>query len=372
MKISFVGVKGLPYCGGIERFTEEVGTRLVAKGHEVTVYTMRHYGMQGGMFQGMHIRTVPSVRGRSLEKLTSSFMASLYESFGGNADIVHFHAFGPAAFCFIPRLMNRKVVVQGHGIEWQRSKWGAAGKLLLRLLERPSVRFPHEVTVVSHVQKEYLAEKYGRASVYIPSGVNPPEFEKPGLIKQYGLQGDDYILFAARLVREKGLHYLIESYKRLKTDMKLVIAGDAEHESDYKAEIHRIAGGNEKIIFTGFATGALFRELLTNCHVFVLPSEIEGLSTALLEAMSYRNCCLVSDIPENREALGGHGYLFKNRDIDDLTEKLAFLSTNGNAANACKQRAQTFALEQYSWEKIAGQYEDLYQGLLNGHGSGKR
>jgi glycosyltransferase involved in cell wall biosynthesis len=366
MKISFIGLKGLPYCGGVEKFTEEVGSRLVAKGHQVTVYTMRHYGTQDDMFRGMRIRPVPSVRSRSLEKLTVSFMASLYESFGGDSDIVHYNAFGPAAFCFIPRLMKRKVLAQGQGIEWKRSKWGWTGKLFLRLLEYPSVRFPHLVTVVSKVQKEYLAEKYGRASVYIPSGVNPPEFEKPRLIRQYGLKGDDYILFAARLVPEKGLHYLIEAYKRLNTDLKLVIAGDSEHEAGYKAEISRMAGGNDKIIFTGFVMGALLNELLSNCHVFVLPSEIEGLSTALLEAMSYRNCCLASDIPENREALGGHGYLFKNRDVDDLTEKLALLSANGNAANDCKIRAKSFAVGDYSWDRIADQYEELYRGLLDG------
>lgn len=363
MKIAYITLKGLPYCGGIEKYTEEVGSRLAAKGHEITVYAMRHYGMRDGVYRGMRIRTVPSFQGRSLEKLSTAFTATLAESLFGNADIVHFHAFGPAAFCFIPRLFGRKVVVQGHGIEWQRSKWGGTGKFILKLLENPSVRLPHVLTAVSRVQKAYLADCYGRDCVYIPTGVNPPQLEQPNLMLRYGLQGNDYILFAARLVQEKGAHYLLKAYQRMHTDLKLVIAGDAEHEAGYKEELRRIAGENKNIIFTGFATGSLLKELLTNCSIFVHPSEVEGLSTVILEAMSYGNCCLVSDIPENIEALQDLGYTFRSRDVDDLTEKLTSLAINRSAVEAFKERAKAHVLANYSWDNIAGQFEELYQNL---------
>lgn len=212
---------------------------------------------------------------------------------------MHFHAFGPAMFCFIPRLMGRKVIVQGHGLEWKRSRWSIAGKMFLKLSEIPSVKFCNTLTVVSKVQQKYIRENYGIESVVIPTGVNPPVREEPQLIKEYGLKGNDYILFASRLVREKGAHYLINAYNSLKTNKKLVIAGDAEHEDKYKSELNRLAKGNEKIIFPGFATGKLLNELFSNCYLYVQPSEIEGLPIALLEAMSYGNCCLASDIEEN-------------------------------------------------------------------------
>jgi glycosyltransferase involved in cell wall biosynthesis len=201
MKIAYIVLKGMPLGGGIEKFTEEVGSRLVKKGHEIIVYAMQHYGAKGGTYQGMQIRTVPTIKSKSLEKMTASLIATVNQSIRNDTDIVHFHAFGPAMFCFIPRLLGKKVVVQGHGLEWKRSKWGIAGRLFLRLSEIPSVKFPHVLSVVSKVQKKYLKERYGIESVHISTGVNTPQIEKPDIIKQYGLIGNDYILFAARLVR---------------------------------------------------------------------------------------------------------------------------------------------------------------------------
>ncbi|RJO62168.1 glycosyltransferase [candidate division WS5 bacterium] len=366
MKIAYIIVKGMPFGGGVEKYTEEIGARLAAKGHEVTVYAMRNYGAKNGFYKGMKIKTVPTIRNRSFEKITASLIATIKHCFEDNGtDIVHYHAFGPAMFSLIPRLLGRKVVTQGHGLEWKRSRWGFAGRLFLRLSEIPSVKFPNKLTVVSQVQQRYLRERYGIDSINIPTGVNKYSVERPDLIKQYGLQGNDYILFAARLVREKGVHYLIEAYNRLKSDVKLVIAGDAKHEEKYKSELNKLSGGNRDIIFTGFVTGKLLRELFSNCFFFVLPSEIEGLPTVLLEAMSYGNCCLVSDIPENLEALNSSGYTFKNKDVNDLTEKMAVLINNREAVEEKKERAKKHVLGYYAWDNIALQLENLYEKLLH-------
>lgn len=368
MKIAYIVLKGMPFSGGIERYTEEVGSRLADKGHEVIVYTMKHYGVSGDHYKGMKIKTVSALQTKSLEKITASSLATLNQCMEKDIDIVHFQAFGPSMFCFLPRLLGRKVVVQGHGLEWMRSRWGMGIRFLLRLTEIPSVRFPNIVTVVSKVQKKYLMEKYGIESIYIPTGTNPPHVESPDLIKQYGLCGNDYILFAGRLVREKGVHYLIEAYKQLKTDLKLVVTGDAGHERVYKSELYKLADGNKNVIFTGFVTGKTLRELFSNCYVFVLPSEIEGLSTTLLEAMSYGNCCLVSDIPENIEALNNFGYIFKNKDVNDLASKLEFLINHHEEANSFKKSAREYVLQNYSWDKIASNFEELYINLIkNAH-----
>ncbi len=364
MKIAYIVLKGMPLGGGIEKYTEELGSRLVEKGHEVIVYTMRHYGARDGVYRGMRIKTVPTLKSRSLEKLTASFLAAIEQCLEKDVDIVHFHAFGPAMFCFIPRLFGRKVVVQGHGLEWKRSKFGRIGRFFLKLAEFPSVRFPHTVTVVSKQQKKYLMDTYGMESVFIPPGVNPPDMEKPDLIKEYGLHGDDYILFMARLVREKGAHYLIEAYKRLNTDLKLVIAGDAKHEDLYKSELYRMAEGNKNIIFTSLVRGKMLDELLSNSYLFVLPSEMEGLPIVLLEAMSYGNCCLVSNIPENIEVLNDLGYTFRNKDIDDLSAKLRYLIENRKAVEMVKERAKSHVLETYHWDRITVQFEEIYRKLL--------
>ncbi len=365
MKIVFIVIKGMPRGGGIEKYTEEVGSRLVERGHEVLVYATRHYGSQDGIYKGMRIKTIPSFKSRSFGKLTAAAMATMHELFEKGTDIVHFHAFGPALFSCLPKILGKKVVVQGHGLEWQRAKWGPVGRSFLKLSEIPSVKFPHVLTVVSKVQQAYIREKYNRESIYIPTGVSDPRMENPDLIKKYGLKGNDYIFTAARLVREKGIHYLIEAFKGLKNPhMKLVIAGDALHEQEYESELRLRAEGDSRIIFTGFVTGKLLHELYCNCYFFVLPSEVEGLPTVLLEAMSYGNCCLVSDIPENLEALNGLGYSFQSRNVNDLSKKLLMLFTDRALVEQVKNRARDYALGNFSWDTITIQFEDLYLGLL--------
>jgi glycosyltransferase involved in cell wall biosynthesis len=365
MKISYVALKGMPLGGGIEKYTEEIGSRLVKKGHKITVYAMRHYGAKDGDYKGMEIKTIPTIKSKSLEKICASFIATIIETIANNSDIIHFHAFGPSVFSIIPKLVGRKVIVQGHGIEWKRSKWGTVGKMFLKLTEIPSIIIPHKVTVVSKTQQKYLKYKYGVDSVYIPTGVNYPVILKPDWIKKnYGLEGNDYILFAARLVREKGAHYLIEAYNCLNTDKKLVIAGDAQYEEKYKKELRKLAGDNKNIIFTGFVTGNLLYELFSNCYFFVLPSEIEGLPTALLEAMSYGNCCLVSNIEENMEALNGYGFSFKNMDVSDLSLKMKLLLEKPELVESVKEKAKRYVLSNFSWDSIADKFENLYKEVL--------
>ena len=365
MKIAYIVLKGMPLGGGIEKYTEEIGFRLAEKGHKITVYTMKHYGAKDGYYKGMEIKTIQTIKSKSLEKICASFFATIIEILTNKSDIIHFHAFGPSVFSIIPKLIGRKVIVQGHGIEWKRSKWGVGGKVFLKLTERPSILIPHKVTVVSKTQQKYIKYKYGIDAVYIPTGVNQPKVLRPNLIKEkYGLIGNDYILFAARIVREKGAHYLIEAYNRLNTDKKLVIAGDAQHEEKYKEELKKLAKGNKNIVFTGFVTGDLLNELFSNCYFFVLPSEIEGLPTALLEAMSYGNCCLVSDIEENLEALNDYGYSFKNMDVNDLTEKMDLLLKKPELVESVKEKAKEHVLNNYSWDSIADKFERLYKELI--------
>lgn len=365
MKIAFIVLKGL-IGGGIEKYTEEIGTRLAAKGHEIIVYTMKNYGEKNGIYKGMKIKTVPAIKTKSFEKLSATFFATFSALFEKNIDIYHFHAFGPSMFSFIPKILGKKVVVQGHGIEWQRSRWNFIGKTFLKLTERPSVIFADRITVVSNVQVEYIMKKYGMNAVYIPTGVNQPKILKPNLIKEkYGLYGNDYILFAARLVKEKGVHYLIKAYNEMDTELKLVIAGDALYEDEYKKELQELAKSNKNIIFTGFVTGDILYELFSNCYIFVLPSELEGLPTALLEAMSYGNCCLVSDIPENIEALNDLGFTFQNKNYIDLKNKLLYLIENKDKVESVKPRAKEYVLSNFSWDQIADRFEQLYKEVLN-------
>lgn len=363
MKISFVAVKGIPIGGGIEKLTEEIGTRLVKKGHDVTVYTSRDYGTIDCIYDGMQIRTVPSLNTKSLHKLSICFNATLDVLKKRDADIVHVHAIGPSLFSIFPRMVGIPSVVQTHGIEWQRDKWGVAGRTFLKLSDYTAVYFPNITTAVSKVQQTYFKEKYNQTVKYIPTGVNAVEYRTPEKILELGLQKNQYILFAARLVAEKGPDFLIEAFKGIDTDMKLVVAGDAAHAEEYKTKLKELAGNDHRIIFPGFVTGQLLEELFSNAYVFCLPSTLEGLPIALLEAMSYGNCCLSSDIPENLEAVEGYGYTFKNRDVMDLRKKVEYLIKNPQKVEDKKKISREYVLENYSWDTIADQMEDLYYSI---------
>lgn len=364
MKIVYIGFKGFPPEGGIEKYTEEVGSRLVKKGHKVTIYVIKHYNSMFGNYKGMNIKVAPTVRLKGFDKIFSFLTATILQCFSKKVDIVHYHCFGPSTIGIIHRLLGTKTVVQGHGLEWKRARWGIPGRLFHKSLEYSSVKLNNKISVVSKVQKDYLMDKYGIDSTYIPTGINVPKVLKPDLIKEYKLKGNDYILFAARLVEEKGVHYLIEAYNKLNTNIKLVIAGDAPYEDKYKSMLKKLANNNKSIIFTGFVKGKFLEELFSNAYLFVLPSEIEGLSTALLEAMSYGNCCLVSDIAENREALCDNGYTFKNMDSDDLAKKISHIINHPEEINDVKAKAKAHVEKHYLWDDIADKYEQFYKSLL--------
>lgn len=364
MRIAYIAVKGIPIGGGIEKVTEEIGSRLVAKGHEVIVYSSRDYGTSDGLYKGMNIKTVPSINTKSLHKLSICYHATRDVLFNDKVDIVHVHAVGPSVFSIFPRMKGIPTVVLTHGVEWQRDKWGIIAKMFLKLSDYSVIYFPHRATSVSKVQKKYYEDRFNREVVYIPNGVAPVEKRPAHWILEKGLQPNRYILFAARLVKEKGAHFLIEAYRKLNTDMKLVIAGDAAHMENYKALLRNLAAGDPRILFPGFVTGEPMQELFSNAYLFCLPSTLEGLPVALLDAMNYANCCVSSDIPENLEAIKDHGYSFQNRNPEDLRRVLEYLLDHPEKVEKKRSEAINHVRKNYSWDRISDQMEALYNELL--------
>ncbi len=366
MNIAYIAVKGIPIGGGIEKLTEEIGVRMASRGHAVTVYSSRDYGTSDGNYQGMQIKTVSSINTKTLHKLSICFNATWDVIRLREADVVHVHAVGPSLFSIFPRLVGIPTVVQTHGLEWKRDKWGLIGQTFFKLADYTALYFPNRTTSVSRVQKEYYETRAKRNIIHIPTGVNHVERAEPSWILEQGLQPRNYILFAARLVEEKGAHFLIEAFRGLDADMKLVIAGDAAHAEAYKARLRQLASDDPRILFPGFVTGRPLAELFSLAYVFCLPSTLEGLPIALLEAMSYGNCCLASDIPENREAIERYGYTFKNRDVESLRRELGALIRRPDKVDRIRQSARKHVLNHYSWDTIADQMEALYREVING------
>lgn len=365
MRIAFLVVKNIARGGGIEKYTLELGSRLVKRGHEVTVYSMRHYGKIVSKYMGMNIVPVFSIKKASLQKLSASISAAWRVLLSGGFDIVHLHSVAAGAFGILPRLRGSKTVLQMHGIEWQRTRWGTFGSWTLKFLERLSLLQADLCTAVSKTQCDYYANHLGINTHYVPPGASVKPKTKANEILELGLQPNHYIFFASRIVRDKGAHCLIPALKHLKTDMKLVIAGDAQGEEDYKRELIDLANNDSRILFPGFVEGRLLEELFSNAYFYVQPSLIEGLSIALLEAMSCGNCCLVSDIPENLEAIADTGFHFVNKNVDSLAELLNWLLDHPQEVAIAGIRAKERVRRHYSWDLVTAKMERLYESVLS-------
>lgn len=258
-----------------------------------------------------------------------------------------------------------KTVLQMHGLEWQRSRWGKSGSVVLKFLERLAVRQATAITAVSRKQCAYLHDRYGCNADYIPTATQVHQRVAPERILKVGLVPGKYALLTSRLVREKGVHTLILAFRKTAIDMKLVIAGDSNGDQSYREQLKEIARGDDRILFTGYVEGQLLAELFSNAYVYVQPSTVEGLSIALLEAMSYGRCCLVSDIPENLEPLDGTGYSFRTGDIEHLASMLQWLSQNPQCVHGIQRRVVQRVQREFSWESVASKMESLYAELLS-------
>jgi glycosyltransferase involved in cell wall biosynthesis len=358
LRVAFIGGRGvLSKYSGIETYYEEVGTRLAGMGHHVTAYCRTYFTPAGKQHKGMQIIRVPTIRSKHLETLVHTFLSTLHV-LTEPCDIVHYHALGPALFSFIPRLAGKKTVVTVQGLDWQRQKWGRIASAVLRLGESAAVRLPTRTMVVSEVLQDHYLEGYGAKTSYVPNGGVLRERRLPDKILEWGLEPDEYILFLGRFSPEKGCHLLIEAYEKLNTDVKLVMAGASSYCDEYSRQLRTHASDRIKIL--DWVSGEAMDELLTNAMLFVLPSDLEGLSLALLDAMGAGLCVLSSDLPENREAIADTGFTFRRGDVVDLADRLRFLIANQTVREAAGLAAKRRVREHYQWSEIAAQIERVY------------
>ena len=366
MHIAFSTVRDLLAAGGIEKYTLELGSRLASRGHRVTVFSTAHYSAEQQQRLGMNVITCRSIASKFGEKAIASATAALKMLFDGDYDICHQHSIVAGAF---NRLANfgsaRSSVLQMHGVEWRRTKWRPAARAAVHAIERFSIHQHRHWTAVSRTQCRQLRAEYGIEALYIPTAATiHPTADCQLIHGEWGLQPGGYVLFASRLVPEKGAHLLIDAFQRLRTDLRLVIAGDSANDRAYVDSLHRRAAGDPRIVFTGTVGGRRLQELFSNCYLYVQPSVVEGLSLALLEAMSFGACCLVSDIDENREAIAETGETFESDNADDLRRKLSGLLANRGMVHELGQAARERVRQHYDWEHVTGQIEELYHSML--------
>lgn len=370
LKIAMVGQKRIPSReGGVEIVVDELSTRYVKLGHKVDAYNRYGYHVsgkefdesRGKIYEGIRLITIPTFKSSSLNAMVYSILASIRLLFG-RYDIVHYHAEGPCTMLWLPKLFGYHVVATIHGLDWQRSKWGGFATKVLLFGERMAAKHADDVIVLSRNVQEYFRKTYGRETLFIPNGINrPTKAEVDQIREKYGLEKDEYILFLARIVPEKGLHYLIEAFSQIKTEKKLVIAGGVSHSQDYMDKIMTMAAKDERVLWTDFVQGRVLEELCSNAYLFVLPSDVEGMSVSLLEAMSYGNCCLVSDIEENMEVVEDHAVSFHKSDVDDLREKLADLLDHPEKVLQYKEKSADYICNKYNWDDVVKQTLQVYR-----------
>lgn len=370
MKIAMIGHKRIPSReGGVEIVVEELASKMVAEGHDVYVYNRAGHHVSGAendiqvgdTYKGIHIITVPTSEKKSLNATIYSILATLHAIFH-HYDVIHYHASGSCAMLWLPHFLGIRTVATIHGIDSQRAKWGGFATRYLEFGEKCAAKYADELIVLSEGNKKYFKEKFGREATLIPNGIGKPEIlEAQAITEQFGLKKDEYILFLARIVPEKGLHYLIKAYKQINTDKKLVIVGGTSHSNDYVSKIKRAAREDDRIMLLGFQQGQILEELYSNAYVYVLPSDVEGMPISLLEAMSYGNCCLVSDINETASVVEDKGLTFKKGDVEDLKEKLIQLLDNKQEVHSYKITAAEHVLSKYNWDDVVARTVNLYK-----------
>jgi len=366
-----IGQKGVPATfGGVERYVDEVGGRLARRGHDVTVYCRRHYTVpEIASHRGMRIVMLPSINTKHLDAITHTALSTLH-ALGSGYDIVHYHALGPSTLAFGPQLTGARVVSTCHGLDWMRKKWGRGAGFMLKRAEWASARFPHLLITVSRTLKDYFDRRFGIDAVHVPNGVEVPDrLAPPDLIgEKHGLSAESYVLFMARLTPEKGCHTLIDAFRDLETDARLVVAGGSSHTDRYVESLRERASGDGRILFTGYVTGAEKEELLSNAAAYVLPSDLEGLPIGLLEGMAYGRCCVASDIPENLEVIDGDGdpvgVSFVAGDAQSLRRTLAEVLRDRKRAGALGEAARDFVRRRHDWDAVALKIESLYGEVL--------
>ncbi len=359
LKIAILGTRGIPArYGGFETFAEELSTRLVERGHQVTVYGRRKFGESADQstFRGVQRVLVPTVAHKYLETPLHGLM-SFIDLFRRKLDVVILCNAANSPFAFVVKIRGLPLLINVDGIERQRGKWNFLGKLWYRVGEIASVLFATRVIADAEVIADYYREQYRITPEVITYGGKAVRREEGELLRRFGLRARSYILYVSRLEPENNALGVIQAYMQLRTELPLVIVGDAPYAEEYKKLLRAAAG--PKVIFTGFQFGEAYQEFQSNCYLYIQATEVGGTHPALVEAMAYGNCVVANQTPENVEVLGDAGYFYPKNNFEKLTEVLAKLLQDQSLVENARTRAKLRAEQQYSWDRITTQYEEL-------------
>jgi glycosyltransferase involved in cell wall biosynthesis len=373
MKIAVIGAKGLPpKQGGIEHYCAEVYPRMVAQGHSVDLFARSSYTdcswLENYDYKGVRVISLPGGQIRGVDAFITSGLGAIAAT-GKKYDIVHFHALGPSLFTCLPSIAtSAKVVVTCQGLDWQRAKWGNFSTRLIQLGEKAAVRFADGFIVVSDALKKYFWETYNRETLYIPNA--PASYADSDQNFTYGtdlgLERGRYIVFLGRLVPEKCPDLLVEAFSTLKPKgWKLVLAGGVSDTKTFTADLLEKVARDRNIVFAGELRGSRLAEIVRGAGLFVLPSDLEGLPLAMLEAMREGIPVLASDILPHQQLINnGRGILFEAGNVKSCVKSLDWAVNHPQELAVMAKNAQKHIQNNYSWDRITSETLKLYTTLL--------
>lgn len=365
MHIAMLGTRGIPASySGFETCVEQLGQRLVERGHQVTVYCRSHHiTYEGTHYKGMRLVKLPTIANKYLDTIVHSFISSLH-AIAQRYDVALYFIAGNSPVTWIPRLVGTKTVLNVDGLDWKREKWPPLAKKYIQFAEYLATRLPTAYVTDSRVVQSYYRNRFGSEPPYISYG-SEVEIIPPGdTLARFGLEPRKYILFVGRLVPENCAHHLVEAFRDLDTDLKCVIVGDAPYAEEYIASLKARAQGDQRVVFTGYVFGKGYYELGSSAYIFVETSGVGGTHPAVVEAMAFGNCVVVHDTPENLETIGDAGFSYDGKmGAESLREVLRYLLDNPNLVEEYRERARWRARAHYSWEAVTDAYERLFYRL---------
>jgi glycosyltransferase involved in cell wall biosynthesis len=369
MKIALMGIRGIPArYGGFETFAEELAPRLVALGHDVTVYGRSNNvdkRYHGGHYKDVRIVVLPTISHKYLDTIAHTFVSVLHAAVFERFDAVLMMNAANAPFIAVPRLRGTKVALNVDGIERLRKKWNRLGQLYYRIGERLATLLPHAIVSDARVIEAYYRESYGAESTFIAYGAHARRVETTDVLGTLGVAPREYVLYVTRFEPENNPHVVIDAFAKVRTDKRLVIVGDAPYASEYKKSLEERAARDPRVLLPGFIYGQGYHELQSNAFCYVQATEVGGTHPALIEAMGAGNCVLGNGTPENIEVLEGCGLIYRKNDVDDLAAKLQQAMGDEPLVRDLGARARARIERDYSWEKITRQYHDLFVRLVS-------
>jgi glycosyltransferase involved in cell wall biosynthesis len=361
MKIAFIGQKGIPaQNGGVDRHVENLAMFLAKKGEEIIVYNRQGYLPEKiNKWEGVTLIHLPYINQKNLAAITHSFLATI-DAMRLKVDVIHYHGIGPCLLAWIPRVFapKIKVIATLHSFDYGNEKWSAFAKFMLKRGEKSMSHNAHQIIVLTDLMHDYFLQKYGRETTIIPNGAYIENSYDSNNLVGFGLKPKKYLVSVSRIIKLKGIQYLITALKELPTyDIKLAIVGDGE----YREELEKLAGNDPRIVFTGNQSGEVLNQLYSKAKYFIQSSEMEGLSISLLEAMAHGLPCIVSDISANQEATGETALYFRQKDKDDLRNKLIYAFEHEDKMAELGVKAKERAISLFNWEKISEDTIKIYQ-----------